>query len=100
MTKSRWSCATPNSWFPTTIIHARGLPGSGRVMAIALHPYLIGVPHGGHFREILNSDAEIYGGSNQGNLGGVTAENVPCHNQQQSAEFCLPPMSAIVFQPA
>ncbi len=62
--------------------------------------YRIGLPRAGRWREVLNSDAGIYAGSNQGNLGGVTAENVPCHNQQQSAEFCLPPMSAIVFQPA
>jgi len=62
--------------------------------------YRVGLPRAGRWREMLNSDAGIYAGSNQGNLGGVTAENVPCHNQQQSAEFCLPPMSAIVFQPA
>jgi 1,4-alpha-glucan branching enzyme len=62
--------------------------------------YRVGLPHAGQWREVLNSDAGIYAGSNQGNLGGVTAENVPCHNQQHSAEFCLPPMSAIVFQPA
>jgi 1,4-alpha-glucan branching enzyme len=61
--------------------------------------YRIGLPRAGHWREVLNSDAGIYAGGNQGNLGGVTAENVPCHNQQYSAEFCLPPMSAIVFQP-
>ena len=61
--------------------------------------YRVGLPRAGKWREVLNSDAGIYAGSNQGNLGGVTAENVPCHNQQQSAEFCLPPMSAIVFQP-
>jgi 1,4-alpha-glucan branching enzyme len=61
--------------------------------------YRIGLPRAGQWREVLNSDAGIYAGSNQGNLGGVTAENVPCHNQPHSAEFCLPPMSAIVFQP-
>jgi 1,4-alpha-glucan branching enzyme len=62
--------------------------------------YRIGLPRAGKWREVLNSDAGIYAGGNQGNLGGVTAENVPCHNQQHSAEFCLPPLSAIVFQPA
>jgi 1,4-alpha-glucan branching enzyme len=62
--------------------------------------YRVGLPRAGQWREVLNSDAGIYAGSNQGNLGGVTAENVPRHNQQHSAEFCLPPMSAVVFQPA
>jgi 1,4-alpha-glucan branching enzyme len=61
--------------------------------------YRVGLPRAGRWREALNSNAGIYAGSNQGNLGGVTAEKVPCHSQQQSAEFCLPPMSAIVFQP-
>jgi 1,4-alpha-glucan branching enzyme len=62
--------------------------------------YRVGLPRAGRWREVLNSDAGIYAGSNQGNLGGVTAENVPCHNQQQSAEFCLPPLSVVVFQAA
>ncbi len=60
--------------------------------------YRIGLPRGGKWREVLNSDAAIYGGSNQGNLGGVTAENNPCHGHQHSAEFNLPPLSVIVFQ--
>jgi 1,4-alpha-glucan branching enzyme len=41
----------------------------------------------------------MYGGSNVGNLGGVTAENVKFHNQPHSAEFSLPPLSIIVFKP-
>jgi 1,4-alpha-glucan branching enzyme len=61
--------------------------------------YRIGLPRAGKWREVLNSDAAIYGGSNQGNLGGVTAEDIPCHNQPHSAEFRLPPLSVIVFQP-
>ena len=60
--------------------------------------YRIGLPLAGQWQEILNSDAGIYGGGNQGNLGGVTAENVPAHGQQFSAEFVLPPLSALVFQ--
>jgi len=60
--------------------------------------YRIGLPRGGKWKEALNSDAQIYGGSNQGNLGGVTAQNHPCHGHQQSAEFNLPPLSVIVFQ--
>jgi 1,4-alpha-glucan branching enzyme len=61
--------------------------------------YRVGLPHGGRWRELLNSDAAIYGGSNQGNLGGVTTENHPCHSQPCSAELCLPPLSVLVFQP-
>ena len=60
--------------------------------------YRIGLPRAGKWREVLNSDAQIYGGSNQGNFGGVTAQPVPEHSQQYSAEFNLPPLSVIVFQ--
>jgi len=61
--------------------------------------YRVGLPRAGNWRESLNSDAAIYGGSNQGNLGVVVAENISCHNQSCSAEFRLPPLSVLVFQP-
>ncbi|MGA2853888.1 MAG: 1,4-alpha-glucan branching protein GlgB [Verrucomicrobiota bacterium] len=61
--------------------------------------YRIGLPRAGKWREVLNSDAGIYGGGNTGNLGGVTAGNHSCHNQPHSAEFYLPPLSVIAFQP-
>ncbi len=60
--------------------------------------YRIGLPRGGKWKEILNSDSAVYGGSNQGNLGGVTAQNHSCHGHQHSAEFNLPPLSVMVFQ--
>jgi len=60
--------------------------------------YRIGLPCGGKWKEVLNSDAEIYAGSNQGNYGGVTADNHACHGQQHSAVFKLPPLSVVVFQ--
>jgi 1,4-alpha-glucan branching enzyme len=67
---------------------------------VAREQYRVGLPRAGQWREVLNSDAGIYAGSNQGNLGGVTAGNVPCHSQPHSAEFYLPPLSVIAFQPA
>ena len=60
--------------------------------------YRIGLPVGGKWSEVLNSDANIYAGSNQGNYGGVTAQDIPVHNQRHSAEFNLPPLSVTVFQ--
>jgi 1,4-alpha-glucan branching enzyme len=62
--------------------------------------YRLGIPRGGQWKEILNSDAAIYGGSNSGNAGGVTADDKPSHGHQHSAEFFLPPLSVVVFQPA
>ena len=61
--------------------------------------YRIGLPRAGKWREVLNSDAGIYCGGNKGNLGGVTAGNISCHGQQHSAEFYLPPLSAVAFTP-
>ncbi len=61
--------------------------------------YRIGLPRGGFWKEALNSDANLYGGSNQGNLGGLQAESVPGHGQPFSAAFTLPPLSATAFRP-
>jgi hypothetical protein len=61
--------------------------------------YKIGMPRPGKWREVLNSDAAIYGGSNMGNLGGVTAADKPWQSQPCSAEFILPPLSILVFRP-
>jgi 1,4-alpha-glucan branching enzyme len=62
------------------------------------YSYRIGLPDSGFWREALNSDAEIYGGSNKGNLGGVQAEELRMHNQPYSAALVLPPLSILVFK--
>jgi 1,4-alpha-glucan branching enzyme len=59
--------------------------------------YRIGLPHAGRWREVLNSDATLYGGSGLGNLGAVIAEAVPSHGQAASATFVLPPLAALYF---
>jgi 1,4-alpha-glucan branching enzyme len=62
------------------------------------HPHLrhrIGLPHGGTWREILNTDAEGYGGSGVGNLGAVTAEPIPANGQPFSAEISVPPLGTL-----
>jgi len=61
--------------------------------------YRLGVPMGGYYQELLNSDAEIYGGSNMGNGGGVNAEETPWHGQSHSIVIILPPLSALFFKP-
>ena len=62
------------------------------------HAHRIGVPQGGPWREILNSDAALYGGSGQGNLGGVEASPVACHGHPQSIAITLPPLAVVVFK--
>ena len=60
----------------------------------------VGLPEAGHWDEVLNSDAGIYGGGNRGNLGGLTSEAVAWHGQPQSAMVTLPPLSAVYFRQA
>ena len=62
--------------------------------------YRIGVPAGGHYLELLNSDAQIYQGSNVGNMGGVEAEVVPWMGLSNSLQLQLPPLAALVLQRA
>jgi len=59
--------------------------------------YRIGVPFAGHWREVLNSDAEIYGGSGVGNCGGLSTETKPAHGYDQSLLLTVPPLSVVVF---
>jgi len=60
--------------------------------------YRTGAPAGGHWREILNTDAADYGGSGQGNLGGRTAEAVPAHGREFSLSLTLPPLGAVFLK--
>ncbi|HVG25298.1 MAG TPA: 1,4-alpha-glucan branching protein GlgB [Thermoanaerobaculia bacterium] len=59
------------------------------------HNYQIGVPRSGHWREVLNSDATLYGGSGQGNMGGVDASPIPLHGRKWSVTLTLPPLGAV-----
>ncbi|MBC7333192.1 MAG: 1,4-alpha-glucan branching protein GlgB [Actinobacteria bacterium] len=60
--------------------------------------YRIGLPCGGYWEEILNSDANEYGGSGIGNLGGVIAFHEPYHGRPCSAPITLPPLAAVLFK--
>jgi 1,4-alpha-glucan branching enzyme len=61
--------------------------------------YRVGLPFGGRWKELLNSDSEHFGGSGLGNLGAVQAEAVPCHGRDASVRLTLPPLSASYFVP-
>jgi 1,4-alpha-glucan branching enzyme len=61
--------------------------------------YRVGVPRGGMWRERLNSDAQHYGGSGQGNLGAVEAAPLPAHGRFHSLNLRLPPLAALFLQP-
>ena len=61
--------------------------------------YQIGAPLPGRWLEVLNSDAPIYGGSGQGNLGGVDAAPIPRHGHLHSLNLTLPPLGALFLKP-
>nr|WP_235497598.1 alpha amylase C-terminal domain-containing protein [Aeromicrobium sp. Leaf272] len=63
------------------------------------HDYRVGLPLPGTWREVLNTDAESYGGSGVGNLGSVEAEMVPHHGFAASAEVQLPPAGVLWLVP-
>jgi len=64
------------------------------------HGYRVGVPVAGHWAELLNTDADAYGGSGAGNLGGVNAEEQAWHGHDQSIPLTLPPLAVVLLQPA
>ena len=59
--------------------------------------YRIGVPRGGYYQEIINTDAACYGGSNLGNGGGIDAVAAPCHGREYSLSVTLPPLACVMF---
>lgn len=60
--------------------------------------YRVGVPEQGFYKELFNSDAREYGGSNMGNLGGKWAEEWSFHNRPYSIDLCLPPLGVLVLK--
>jgi 1,4-alpha-glucan branching enzyme len=60
--------------------------------------YRVGVPSGGFWRELLNSDAIEYGGSGMGNLGGAQAVDRPVHGRPYSLELTLPPLAVLFLK--
>jgi len=60
--------------------------------------YRVGVPEAGLWREILNSDSTVYGGSGMGNKGGFAADQIPAHGRPYSLELTLPPLAAVFFK--
>jgi 1,4-alpha-glucan branching enzyme len=61
--------------------------------------YRVGVPRGGYWREMLNSDAQYYGGSGLGNQGGAHAVPMPYEDYSHSLTLTLPPLAAVFFKP-
>jgi 1,4-alpha-glucan branching enzyme len=80
--------------------------GAGRSVAVVVNfagtphdDYHLGLPHAGVWREALNTDAEVYGGSGVGNLGQVTAYDDRRHGQPASARLRVPPLGVLFLVP-
>jgi 1,4-alpha-glucan branching enzyme len=65
---------------------------------VARQNYRVGVSQEGFWKEALNSDAPLYGGSGQGNFGGLRTEGVPIHGRPFSLNVTLPPLGVLVFR--
>ncbi len=63
------------------------------------YDYRIGVPRGGAYREVFNTDADMFGGSNLGNMGEKVAEDLASHGRPASIRITLPPLAVVVFKP-
>ncbi len=60
--------------------------------------YRVGINEPGYYKEILNSDSEIYGGTNKGCGGGVCSEPVEWHHRENSIRITLPPLATVIFE--
>src|SRR5688572_4612729 len=99
----RWVSRT--DWEASVVAFLRQAPGAQPVLAVfnftpvPRENYRVGVPHGGRWREILNSDAPYYGGSGMGNFGASEATPMPYEDFSHSLVLTLPPLAAIFLKP-
>ena len=98
-----WIDCNDNAASTISLLRKGSLPGQVVVVACNFTPipridYRLGVPTGGFWREILNSDAKEYGGSGMGNSGGVMAEEHPVHGRPYSLKLTLPPLAALFLK--
>jgi len=75
--------------------HARSIAAVFNFTPVPRHNYRVGVPDDGRWEEVINTDAKEFGGSGQGNQGGVTAAPVPSHGRPYSLNLTLPPLAAL-----
>src|SRR5262245_49893048 len=98
-----WIDCHDNANSVVSLIRRARDPRDFTVMVVNFTPvprpgYRIGVPEAGWYREVLNSDAAIYGGSNMGNSGGVPTDPIPDHGFAQSISLTVPPLGAVLLK--
>ena len=65
---------------------------------VVRHDYRVGVPEHGYWREIVNTDAGLYGGSDVGNSGGVSSVEEPSHGRPYSVSLTMPPLATLMLR--
>ncbi len=95
------------SFIQTTGTFLRKARSTGDIFLVACnftpvtrYNYRVGLPRDGFWKEMLNSDAPYYGGSGQGNFGGVEAAPFGLHGRPRSLTLTLPPLAALFFKSA
>ena len=96
-----------NDWQSSVVAFLRRARDPGDVVLVVSNftpvvrsDYRVGVPRSGRWRELVNTDADAYGGSGQGNAGGVWAEPKAWHGRPHSLLLTLPPLSTVILKPA
>jgi 1,4-alpha-glucan branching enzyme len=98
-----WIDCNDNAASTISLLRKARSPGERIVVVSNFTPvprlaYRIGVPSGGFWRELLNSDSSDYGGTNMGNGGGVQAEPIPAHGRPYSVSLTLPPLAVLFLK--
>ncbi len=93
-----------HNWEQSCVSFLRKSPEDGEILVVCnftpipRRNYYVGVPRGGYWREVLNSDSPDYGGSGMGNFGGVDSAPVPAHGQFHSIVLTMPPLSVLYLK--
>jgi 1,4-alpha-glucan branching enzyme len=99
----RWVDANDSLNSVVTLLRFANSVGDIILVAVNFTPvprydYRVGVPRGGLWREVLNSDAQVYGGGGIGNQGGFDADEIPTHGRSHSLNLTLPPLGAVFLK--
>ena len=98
------ACARPGETchVPTSAGAARAAGAVACIANFSAIPHLnyrVGLPAAGRWREVINTDAIVYGGSGAGNLGGIQAVAEPWHGLEASAVITVPPLGVLWLTP-
>jgi 1,4-alpha-glucan branching enzyme len=98
-----WVDANDSQQSVTAFLRKGSKPGDTVLVVCNFTPvprsgYRVGVPRGGFWKEMLNSDATAYWGGGIGNLGGMDADAIPAHGRQYSLNLTLPPLGVVFFK--